>query len=211
MAATLNVAEGEIIAGKYRVEKVLGRGGMGVVVAATHLSLGHKVAIKLLLPGATPEIIARFAREARASVRLKSEHVARVLDVGELPSGTPYMVMEYLEGNDLSRVLRKRGAFPITDAGLGQVAVAPFGDGFAVAVVDAIDPSAPTLRLAVFSAEGLVQAQTSFSTGGAWLTNDRLTLLGAPDGKALLVGWVGASPDLGASLFLRRFDCADLG
>ena len=101
--------------------------------------------------------------------------------------------------------------FPITDAGLGQVAVAPFGDGFAVAVVDAIDPSAPTLRLAVFSAEGLVQAQTSFSTGGAWLTNDRLTLLGAPDGKALLVGWVGASPDLGASLFLRRFDCADLG
>jgi hypothetical protein len=101
--------------------------------------------------------------------------------------------------------------FPITDPGLGQVAVAPFGDGFAVAVVDAIDPSAPTIRLAVFSAEGLVEAQTSFSTGGAWLMNERLALLGAPDGKALLVGWVGTSPDLGASIFLRRFDCTDLG
>ncbi len=114
MSAT--IAEGEIIAGKYRVEKVLGRGGMGVVVAATHLSLGHKVAIKLLLPGATPEIIARFAREARASVRLKCEHVARVLDVGELQNGTPYMVMEYLEGKDLSAVLKARGQLPITEA-----------------------------------------------------------------------------------------------
>jgi hypothetical protein len=101
--------------------------------------------------------------------------------------------------------------FPITEPGLGQVTVAPFGDGFAVAVVDAIDPSAPTIRLAVFSADGLVQAQTSFSTGGAWLMNHHLALLGAPDGKALLVGWVGTSPDLGASIFLRRFDCTDLG
>ncbi|MEO7326950.1 MAG: serine/threonine-protein kinase, partial [Minicystis sp.] len=114
MAAT--IAEGEIIAGKYRVEKVLGRGGMGVVVAATHLSLGHKVAIKLLLPGATPEIIARFAREARASVRLKCAHVARVLDVGALENGTPYMVMEYLEGKDLSAVLKAQGQLPIAEA-----------------------------------------------------------------------------------------------
>ena len=107
---------GDILAGKYRIERVLGQGGMGVVVAATHISLRQKVAIKFLLPGASREVVQRFLREARSAARLKSDHVARVIDVSELENGAPYMVMEYLEGNDLSRVLRKRGAFPITDA-----------------------------------------------------------------------------------------------
>jgi serine/threonine protein kinase len=89
---------------------------MGVVVAAMHLSLRQKVAIKFLLPGASKEVVQRFLREARSAARLKSDHVARVIDVSELETGAPYMVMEYLEGNDLSRVLRKRGAFPIVDA-----------------------------------------------------------------------------------------------
>jgi serine/threonine-protein kinase len=73
------VREGEILAGKYRVDRVLGAGGMGVVVAAHHLELDSKVAIKFLLPETlgNPEAVARFAREARAAVRIKSEHVAR--------------------------------------------------------------------------------------------------------------------------------------
>src|SRR3954463_7902779 len=95
-----SVRAGDILAGKYRVDRVLGVGGMGVVVAAHHLQLDDRVAIKFLLPEAlgNPEAVARFAQEARAAVKIKSEHVARVSDVGTLASGAPYMVMEYLEG-----------------------------------------------------------------------------------------------------------------
>jgi eukaryotic-like serine/threonine-protein kinase len=110
------LTEGEVLAGKYKVERILGRGGMGVVVAATHIHLRQKVAIKFLLPDATGEVVKRFLREARAAVRLRSEHVTRVLDVGELDGGAPFMVMEYLDGSDLSRVLRKRGPLPIEEA-----------------------------------------------------------------------------------------------
>jgi eukaryotic-like serine/threonine-protein kinase len=110
------VAEGEVLAGKYRIERVLGQGGMGVVVAAMHLQLNQRVAIKLLLEGATAEVVERFQREARAAVRLKCQHVARVIDVGELPNGAPYMVMEYLEGNDLSQIVRASGALSVHDA-----------------------------------------------------------------------------------------------
>ena len=110
------VAEGEVLAGKYRIERVLGQGGMGVVVAAMHLQLNQRVAIKLLLQGATPEVVERFLREARAAVRLKCQHVARVIDVGALPNGAPYMVMEYLEGSDLSGVVRATGALSVHDA-----------------------------------------------------------------------------------------------
>jgi serine/threonine-protein kinase len=90
---------------------------MGVVVAAEHLELREKVAIKFLLDEATAdaELSERFLREARAAVKIKSEHVVRVIDVGRLPSGAPYMVMEYLEGEDLSQRLR-RGAVPVQDA-----------------------------------------------------------------------------------------------
>jgi hypothetical protein len=112
------VREGEILAGKYRVDRVLGVGGMGVVVAAHHLELDDRVAIKFLLPDTlgNPEAVARFAREARAAVKIKSEHVARVSDVGKLENGAPYMVMEYLEGGDLSAWLTERGHLPIEQA-----------------------------------------------------------------------------------------------
>jgi serine/threonine-protein kinase len=112
------VREGDILAGKYRVERVLGIGGMGVVVAAHHMQLDERVALKFLLPDAlgNPEAVARFAREARAAVKIKSEHVARVSDVGTLPNGAPYMVMEYLEGGDLAAWLKQRGALPIEQA-----------------------------------------------------------------------------------------------
>ncbi len=91
---------------------------MGVVIEAHHLALDERVAIKLLLsdlPQHT-DASARFLREARAAVKIKSEHVARVSDVGTLESGTPYMVMEYLAGIDLSRRLSQEGPLPIVDA-----------------------------------------------------------------------------------------------
>jgi serine/threonine-protein kinase len=112
------VHEGDVLDGKYRVERVLGVGGMGIVVAATHLQLDQRVALKFLLPAAlgNPEVVARFAREARAAVRIQSEHVARVIDVGTLTTGSPYMVMEYLEGGDLAATLEARGVLPVIEA-----------------------------------------------------------------------------------------------
>src|SRR5690242_21297267 len=97
------VAVGDLIAGKYLVERIIGEGGMGVVIAARHTELDQIVAIKFLLPEIAKHDMAaeRFKREAWAVARIRGEHVCRVLDVGTLPSGIPYMVMEYLEGCDL--------------------------------------------------------------------------------------------------------------
>jgi eukaryotic-like serine/threonine-protein kinase len=114
MSDKLPVPEGTVLQGKYQVGRLLGRGGMGVVVAARHLLLDTDVALKFLLT-TEPDVVERFSREARAAARIQSEHVGRVLDVGALPDGSPFMVMEYLAGEDLSRVL-ERGAISVTDA-----------------------------------------------------------------------------------------------
>jgi serine/threonine-protein kinase len=116
--ATLDVKVGQILAGKYRVERVIGQGAMGVVVAATHLQLAQRVALKFLTAEALqhPEAVARFAREARAAAAIRSEHVVRVLDISALDSGLPYIVMEYLEGCDLAKYREDRGALPIVEA-----------------------------------------------------------------------------------------------
>ncbi|HSY24888.1 MAG TPA: serine/threonine-protein kinase [Polyangiaceae bacterium] len=108
------VQEGELVAGKYRVTRTIGAGGMGIVVAATQIELDRPVALKFLLPEALerPDIAARFAREARAAAKLEGEHITRVLDVGSLPTGEGFIVMEYLEGVDLARVLARDGALP---------------------------------------------------------------------------------------------------
>jgi len=106
---------GETVDGKYRVEGVIGAGAMGVVVAATHLALGQRVAIKFLLGSSgDAESHARFRREALALAKITSAHVAHVIDIGTLPDGASFMVMEHLEGEDLARVLRARG--PIAPA-----------------------------------------------------------------------------------------------
>ncbi|MCL4226090.1 MAG: serine/threonine protein kinase [Myxococcales bacterium] len=107
----VGVELGAVLLGKYRIEAVLGRGGMGVVARATHLHLGEQVAIKFLRRDAASDAEAaqRFLREAQAAVRLKSEHVARVIDVGTLDGQVPYMVMEYLEGVDLDQMLEQSG------------------------------------------------------------------------------------------------------
>jgi eukaryotic-like serine/threonine-protein kinase len=106
---------GEVVAGKYEVERILGVGGMGIVVAARHKQIGELVAIKLLHPDAAldGEAVARLLREARATISIKSEHVVRVFDVGTLDSGSPYILMEYLTGSDLSELVKKDGFLPI--------------------------------------------------------------------------------------------------
>ncbi|WP_437716725.1 protein kinase [Sorangium sp. So ce448] len=112
------VAVGDVLAGKYRVEQIVGAGAMGTIVAAWHLELEQRVAMKFLhslrADGGDPA--ERFRREARALARIKSEHVARVLDVGSLEGGMPYMVMEFLEGNDLAHEIRARGPLPVMEA-----------------------------------------------------------------------------------------------
>ena len=119
------VKQGDILAGKYRVERVLGVGGMGVVVAATHLDLFELRAIKFMIPSALSdaEAVERFLREARAAARLKSEHVAKVHDVGRLENGSPYMVMEYLEGSDLNDLAKRYGSLPPANVALYAIQV----------------------------------------------------------------------------------------
>ena len=109
---------GDVLEGKYRVDAIIGRGGMGVVLGAEDTSLGRKVAIKFLAPhkadcsGAT----ARFMREARAAASIQSENVVRVFEIGTLPNGATFIVMEHLVGSDLAQTLQGRGPLPIPEA-----------------------------------------------------------------------------------------------
>jgi serine/threonine-protein kinase len=111
------VEVGSTVGGKFRIERILGQGGMGVVAVATHLQLDQLVALKVLREPMVgdAEVIERFLREARASARLRSEHVCKVSDVGQLDNGTPYLVMELLEGSDLQGVIGS-GTLPIATA-----------------------------------------------------------------------------------------------
>ena len=109
--------EGTVVAGKYRLEHVLGEGGMGVVISARHLDLGSRVALKFLQADMAkhPSVVERFMREARAQAQLQSENVCRVIDVGRVDeAGIPYIVMELLQGHDLARILKSSGPLPAT-------------------------------------------------------------------------------------------------
>jgi eukaryotic-like serine/threonine-protein kinase len=99
---------GTVVDGKYRIDRELGHGGMGVVVAATHLTLGTRVALKCMNERVNSDEVSieRFWREARAAAQLRSDHICRVLDVGN-HDGMPYIVMELLEGTDLGRIAAK--------------------------------------------------------------------------------------------------------
>jgi tRNA A-37 threonylcarbamoyl transferase component Bud32 len=110
-------APGDVLVGKYRVEAVLRQGGMGAVFAGHHLVLDQRVAVKVLLASAAKEesTVERFLFEAQASARLASEHVARVMDAGELENGLPFLVMEYLDGCDLAELLTLNGPLPSTE------------------------------------------------------------------------------------------------
>lgn len=109
---------GSRIAGKYLVEGVLARGGMGIVLSAQHEVLQQRVAIKVLLPEVSRDeaSAARFAREAKSIAQMQCDNVVRVMDVGTLPSGLPFMVMEHLTGFDLAEQLRRTGPLSVADA-----------------------------------------------------------------------------------------------
>jgi eukaryotic-like serine/threonine-protein kinase len=111
-------AVGRVISGRFRVEHVIGSGSMGIVLAARHLELDERVAIKLIRAEMqrVPGVLQRFAREAKAAVSIKSDHVAQVFDVGTADGIGPYIVMEYLEGCDLAQVLELEGRLPIRRA-----------------------------------------------------------------------------------------------
>ncbi len=114
----LELEPGTLVGGRYRVEAVVGRGGMATVYAAQHLGLEAGVALKVLHPSLCTDatVVRRFAREARNACRLTSEYVARVTDYGRLESGEAFLVMELLQGEDLQSCLRARGALPTEEA-----------------------------------------------------------------------------------------------
>ncbi|HWL88282.1 MAG TPA: serine/threonine-protein kinase, partial [Polyangiaceae bacterium] len=109
---------GDVLVGKYRVERVIGDGGMCVVYAAEHLQLEDWVAIKVLRTDWVdrPEVVERFLREGKTATRIRSEHVVRTFDVGTLDDGTPCLVMEYLVGSDLDQLLTANGPLPVPAA-----------------------------------------------------------------------------------------------
>lgn len=109
---------GGVVAGKYRVDRVIGFGGMGIVCAATHVELGNAVAIKFIRPERTSDdrTVARFLTEARAAAQLHSQFACRVMDCGRLPGGSPYIVMEYLVGQDLRSLVSTRGLLSVEEA-----------------------------------------------------------------------------------------------
>jgi serine/threonine protein kinase len=109
---------GARIGGKYVVEGPCGRGDLAVVLSALRAGLDCRVAIKVLLPewAAVPAIVERFLRAGRMATRVKSEHAARVFEVGTIEGGAPYLVTEYLEGQDLAQVLANWGPLPVPTA-----------------------------------------------------------------------------------------------
>jgi serine/threonine protein kinase len=112
------VREGELVAKNYVAGKILGVGGMGIVIQAEDKVLGRKVAIKFLLPSIAhaERSVRRFIQEARVAARITSEHVVKLLVIDTLPSGTPFFVMEYLEGSDLRAILAQEGPLPSSRA-----------------------------------------------------------------------------------------------
>ena len=113
--ASMPVREGDNIDGKYEVMGLLGSGEMTVVVAGRRVDLGERIALKFLRPECLShaELVARFVREARASIKIESEQVAQVFDVAALPDGAPFVVMEYLDGKDLGELIREKGPAPL--------------------------------------------------------------------------------------------------
>src|SRR5262245_15379898 len=105
---------GQIIDGKYRITRLLGTGGMGAVWEGEDIRIKRKVAIKMLHGSVSsqPEVVTRFKREAEAAALVGSEHICEVLDMGELPDQTLYMVMEYLDGETLSSLIKRTGRVP---------------------------------------------------------------------------------------------------
>ncbi len=103
--------EGDLVQGKYRVIRIIGEGGMGAVFEGENLRINRRVAIKVLHAAlaTNKEVVQRFEREAQAAGRIGNDHILEVLDLGDLPDGDFFMVMEFLEGEPLSDRIRRLG------------------------------------------------------------------------------------------------------
>lgn len=113
----LPIHPGDVLLDKYRIERVLGAGGMGAVVEATHLGLDQRVAMKFMLPQVADRAdnVMRFMREARAASKLRSEHIPRVFDFGSLETKIPYLVMELLQGEDLAHKIEHQSRLDVAE------------------------------------------------------------------------------------------------
>jgi serine/threonine-protein kinase len=111
----MDVEIGQLLDNKYKIVRLLGEGGMGAVYEGENVRIHHRVAIKVMHPAVEADNGARerFEREAQAAGRIGSEHICEVYDLGELPSGARYMVMEFLAGEALSTRVLKLGRIPI--------------------------------------------------------------------------------------------------
>ncbi len=185
------VRPGDLIADKYRVEQTLGEGGMGVVMAAHDEVLERRVAIKFLQPRlvGTEVAVQRFLREARAATRITSEHVARLLEIGKLPNGIPYFVMEHLQGRDLRAVLREDGPLePSVAVDYVLQALEAIAEGHLKGIVhrdlkpgnlflSARADGSPLLKVLDF---GIAKRLESYADGAESLTNTEDVRLGSP-------------------------------
>jgi eukaryotic-like serine/threonine-protein kinase len=109
---------GQLLDGKYRIGRLLGQGGMGAVYEGHHELIDRRIAIKTLLPSLEQEAsIVRFEREARAAGRIGNDHILEIYDIGSLPDGGRYMVMEYLDGRALSDRIRASGRLEVPEVG----------------------------------------------------------------------------------------------
>jgi len=108
----------QLIAGRFRIERKIGTGGMGAVYLATHLDLERPVAVKIIRPefAADADVSDRFLREARTMAKLRHPNAAMIFDAGNLPDGRHYIVMEFVEGETLSQALAREGRFSFTQA-----------------------------------------------------------------------------------------------
>src|SRR5690242_1986139 len=107
----MSLQDGQVIDGKYQIVRLIGEGGMGAVYEGLNTRIKRRVAIKLLHSGvaANSEIIQRFEREAQVAGTVGNDHILEILDLGALPSGERYMVMEFLDGETLTQRIKSRG------------------------------------------------------------------------------------------------------
>ena len=181
---------GDVIGAKYRIEEVAAEGGMGAIFVAQHLVLDQRVAVKVLLAQAArdTDTVERFMREAQAAARLNSEHVARVIDAGVLDSGLPFLVMEYLDGCDLTELLALQGPLaPQEVADFALQALEGLGHAHALGIIHR-DLKPSNLFLAV-RADGSnvlkvldfgISKSTSDATGAPVKTLTGKAVLGSP-------------------------------
>src|SRR3954464_1679537 len=124
----MDLPVGTVLGETYRISRLIGIGGMGAIYEAAHIGAGKRVAIKMMSRelAAHPEALARFRREVQVTTELAHPHIIEVVDFGASPTGEPYLVMEFLEGEDLEQALERQGRMPLPAAGqiIKQVASA---------------------------------------------------------------------------------------